>query len=172
MGKAEEELLVLAAQDGDPQAFRLLFQGHQKALLRYGFKVCADSQLAQDAVQEAWLKLAKNIRRLDDPGAFRSWMYQLVHWSCIDLLRVTRHVTNNQDITDELLATSDRVSDQIETLTVAINRLPATEKQMIHLFYLEELSVKEVAVVLKIAEGTVKSRLNRARRLLKERFDP
>lgn len=172
MHQTEEELLVLAAQDGSDRAFSFLFHRYQKALLRYGLKVSGDDQIAQDAVQEAWLKLAKNIRRLDDPRAFKAWIYQLVHWSCIDLLRATKHSKLHQDLTDDIVLTADRANDQYDSLSVSIKRLPGTEKQMIHLFYLEELSVKEVAQVLKISEGTVKSRLNRARRLLKERFDP
>jgi len=72
------------------------------------------------------------------------------------------------DVEPEL---SDDNSEQQESLNAAINRLPSLEKQMIHLFYLEEMSVRQVAQVLRISEGTVKSRLNRARRLLKERFD-
>ncbi|MEX0902803.1 MAG: sigma-70 family RNA polymerase sigma factor [Pseudohongiellaceae bacterium] len=170
MHQTEEELLVLAAQDGSDRAFSLLFHRYQKALLRYGFKVSGDGEIAQDAVQDAWLKLAKNIRRLDDPRAFKSWIYQLVHWSCIDLLRATKHSKLYQDLSDDIVVTSDRANEQDDLLSVAISRLPGPEKQMIHLVYLEELSVKEVAKVLKISEGTVKSRLNRARRLLKERF--
>ncbi len=90
MQQAEEELLVLEAQDGDNRAFQQLFQRYQNALLRYGYKVSGDRQIAQDAAQEAWFRLARNIRQLDDPKAFKSWMYQLVHWSCIDLLKKTR----------------------------------------------------------------------------------
>ncbi|MDH7943733.1 sigma-70 family RNA polymerase sigma factor [Pseudohongiella sp. SYSU M77423] len=171
MQQAEEELLVLEAQDGDNRAFQQLFQRYQNALLRYGYKVSGDRQIAQDAAQEAWFRLARNIRQLDDPKAFKSWMYQLVHWSCIDLLKKTRDSDQQLDVSDVEPEFSDDNSEQQESLNAAINRLPSLEKQMIHLFYLEEMSVRQVAQVLRISEGTVKSRLNRARRLLKERFD-
>ncbi|HBN14157.1 MAG: hypothetical protein CMQ46_02680 [Gammaproteobacteria bacterium] len=171
MQQAEEELLVLAAQDGDNRAFQRLFQRYQSALLRYGYKVSGDPQIAQDGTQEAWFRLARNIRQLDDPKAFKSWMYQLVHWSCIDLLKKTSGSELQLDQSDVVPEVSDNKSEQQESLNAAINRLPALEKQMIHLFYLEEMSVRQVAQVLRISEGTVKSRLNRARRLLKERFD-
>lgn len=171
MQQAEEELLVLEAQDGDNRAFQQLYQRYQNALLRYGYKVSGDRQIAQDAAQEAWFRLARNIRQLDDPKAFKSWMYQLVHWSCIDLLKKTRGSDQQLDVSDVEPEFSDDNSEQQESLNAAINRLPSLEKQMIHLFYLEEMSVRQVAQVLRISEGTVKSRLNRARRLLKERFD-
>jgi len=128
MLQAEEDLLVLAAQDGDHSAFEYLHKKYHKPLLRYAFKVCQNQEIAQDAVQNSWLKLAKNIRKLKDPRVFRELRY-------------------------------------------AINRLPSIEKQMIHLFYLEELKISEISMILGIPVGTVKSRLNRARKQLKQKFE-
>jgi len=172
MNQAEQDLLVLTAQSGNQQAFGLLFKCYHKSLIGFALKMSRDRELAMDAVQEAWIKAAKNIRKLDDPRAFRSWIYRLVRWTLTDLLRrktrQNQHLQSYDETTDiDLTATSDN-SD--ETLTMAIKRLPNIENQMIHLFYLDEMTVKEISLVLELPAGTIKSRLNRARKLLKQKY--
>lgn len=173
MHQAEEDLLVLAAQKGNKKALNLLCDKYHNALLRYAFKVCNDKEIAQDAVQESWIKFAKNIRKLNDPRALKSWLFRLVRWSTIDLMRdANRHQGNEQnsvELADE--ETRENNGDKSDELMLAINRLPAIEKQMIHLFYLDELKISEISAVLDIPSGTIKSRLNRARTLLKQKFD-
>lgn len=108
----------------------------------------------------------------------RSWLYQLVRWRSLDIIRKQ----NKTNITDEQYdeqqhqtADSEGVEEKGNTgvgegLRAAIDRLPSIEKQMIHLFYIDELKIIEISKVLNIPSGTVKSRLNRARNLLKEKF--
>lgn len=173
MNQAEEDLLVLAAQNGNQQAFGLIYQHYQKLLLRFAFKICNDKELAKDAVQEAWIKSASSLRRLDDPRVFKSWLYRMVRWKTTDLIRQkSQQQARVEEYQDERY--EQQLSDAVDTseeLTAAINRLPALEKQMIHLFYLDELKISEIAVVLDIPVGTVKSRLNRARQMLRHKFE-
>lgn len=173
MNQAEEDLLVLAAQNGNQQAFALIYQHYQKLLLRFAFKICNDKELAQDAVQEAWIKSASSLRRLDDPRVFKSWLYRMVRWKTTDLVRQkSQQQARVEEYQDERY--EQQLSDVVDTseeLTAAINRLPTLEKQMIHLFYLDELKISEIAVVLDIPVGTVKSRLNRARQMLRHKFE-
>ena len=173
MHQAEEDLLVLAAQSGNQKAFNLIYKNYHKALLRFAYKISGDQEIAQDAVQEAWIKTSSGIRKINDPRAFRGWLYRLVRWRTTDLLRQTSRHKNDTEVFDddkhgESLEASVNQSDE---LNAAINRLPPLEKQMVHLFYLDELKVGEIAMVLDIPGGTVKSRLNRARKLLKQKFD-
>ena len=173
MHQAEEDLLVLAAQNGNQKAFNLICQRYHKLLLRYAYRVCADKDIAQDATQEAWIKLSKNIRKLNDPRTLKSWLYSLVRWCSIDLMREAGRHTNNAEVFDEneCVENNRESSVEHEDLRLAINRLPSLEKQMIHLFYLDELKVQEISAVLDIPPGTVKSRLNRARKMLINKFD-
>ncbi len=78
MHQAEEDLLVFAAQDGNRKALNILCRRYQAPLLRYAYSVSKDADLAHDAVQDAWVKLSKNIRKPEDPRALRTWLYQLV----------------------------------------------------------------------------------------------
>ena len=165
--------MVLAAQTGNQQAFNLICRHYYKSLLCYAFKVCNDKEIARDAVQDAWLKLSRNIQKLEDPRAFRSWLYRLVRWCAIDLMRESNRYKSNEETlnNEQYFDAGEENNDESESINLAINRLPSIEKQMIHLFYLEELKISEIALVLDIPTGTVKSRLKRARELLRQKFN-
>lgn len=173
MHQAEEDLLVLAAQAGNRKAFSLIVKRYHQSLLRFAFKISGDEQIAQDAVQEAWIKTTFGIRRLKDPRILKSWLYRLVRWRTTDLLRKAARLnqrTEEYDDAQHWEAVENSI-DETEELNAAINRLPLLEKQMVHLFYLDGLKVAEIASVLEVPSGTVKSRLNRARKLLKQKFE-
>lgn len=173
MHQAKEDLLVLAAQNGNQKAFNLICQRYHKLLLRYAFRICNDKETAKEATQDSWIKISKNIRKLNDPRALRSWLYRTVRWRTVDLMRDAKRYRSHESQFDEEVhgETKDEDNCGSEELALAINRLPSVEKQMIHLFYLDELRISEISAVLNIPGGTVKSRLHKARKLLKEKFD-
>lgn len=174
MEQIKEELLVLAAQQGNFKAFNLLYKRYQAPLLRFAYKLCGDQQIAQDAVQEAWLKCSKTLKRLQDPRAFKSWIYRAVRWRTIDQVRKYKLKEISLDTqTAELSESSSEPGlefEQKEELSHLLKQLPEVEQQAIHLFYLEELKLSEIAIVLEVAVGTVKSRLNRARTNLRNQL--
>ncbi len=174
LNNAKEDLLVIAAQGGDMRAFEALFVAYNPALKRFAYRLCGDEQLAIDAVQDAWITLSKTLRRLKDPRGFRIWAYKTVRWRVTDAARSLPPGSQPLDTlpeattalaTEELIATSD----QLSTL---MNELPDGERQILALFYLEEMKMTEIAAVLEIPTGTVKSRLNRARGRLREKMEP
>lgn len=172
MNQAEQDLLVLTAQNGNQKAFGLLFKYYHKPLVGFAIKLSNDSELSNDAVQDAWIKIAKNIRQLKDPRVFKSWIYRLVRWKLTDLLRKRSRESNQLEELNEETAVNlgEGKTDENETLSTALCRLPDIEKQIIHLFYLDEMKIAEISVVLEIPAGTVKSRLNRARQMLKQKY--
>ncbi|WP_262695912.1 RNA polymerase sigma factor [Kordiimonas aquimaris] len=173
MKRAEEDLLVIAAQKGNRQAFEALYRFHRIPLARFAYRICADDQLAFDAVQDAWITLSASLRKLNDPRSFRSWTYKTVRWRVYDLLRKQSKenkaviaVSDEQceyDSYNEVAATSDQLSTQLA-------RLSPQDRQIITLFYLEELKTVEIASILEIPIGTVKSRLSRARSQLRQQM--
>lgn len=173
MQQAEEDLLVIAAQQGNERAFDRLFKRYHKPLLRFAYKLAADRDIANDAVQDTWIKSTSSIRRLKDPRAYKSWLYRSVKWRVVDIQR-QRIKRNEQQYPSEIENLEVKQNITIEDkdeLSVAINQLPPVEKQIIHLFYLDEMTLIEISIVLEIAVGTVKSRLNRARKMLKQKFE-
>ena len=173
MTQAEEDLLVLNAQNGSHKAFSILFRLYHKPLIGFAIKLSNKNELVYDAVQEAWIKAARNIHQLKDPRAFKSWIYRLVRWKLLDSLKKQARESKIQEVLDEesMTNTLEISSAKDEELSAAINRLPNTEKQIIHLFYLDEMKITEISIILEIPVGTVKSRLNRARQLLKEKYE-
>jgi len=165
MNQAEHDMLVLAAQDGGREAFQTLVSTHHRSLLRFAFSLCANRAVAQDAVQDAWMTVARRLRRLEDPRAFRSWIFRAVRWRTLDLVRRTDAAAEPLDDVDE---PSDGGRDGLARernldLAAAVDALEPIEREALQLFYVAGLTVAEIAGVLEIAPGTVKSRLHRAR---------
>ncbi len=164
MKTSREEILVISAQAGNEAAFAELYQMMFQPLVKFAYKLCGHHDWAQDAVQDVWLDTAKKLRRLEDPKAFRSWMFRAVRWRCIDLARKANK-TEKLDNQNELA--TEATEPQDKGLLKLINQLSEVERQAVYLFYLEGFSLAEIAIVLEVPKGTVKSRLNRARRNLK-----
>jgi len=169
MNQAEHDMLVIDAQDGSRAAMDALVRHHYRDLLRFAYSLCRDTALAQDAVQDAWIKVARRLRTLDDPRAFRGWVYHAVRWRVGDLVRRAHRRDRPLEGAE---AARDRSADRDSRidLAAAIAELPSTEREALQLFYVSGLTIPEIAVVLDIPPGTVKSRLHRARGLLKQRL--
>lgn len=173
MNQAEHDLLVIDAQDGSRTALDRLVRHHHRNLLRFAYSLCRDTALAQDAVQDAWVKVAGRLRRLDDPRAFRGWIYHAVRWRVFDLLKRSHRHDRSLDSADAQVETpvEDQDRDRRIDLGAAISELPGADRETLQLFYVSGLSVSEIVVVLNIPEGTVKSRLHRARNQLRQHFE-
>ncbi|MBS3743359.1 MAG: RNA polymerase sigma factor [Wenzhouxiangellaceae bacterium] len=170
MNQAEHDMLVIDAQDGSRRALDVLVRHHHENLLRFAYSLCGDAGLAQDAVQDGWIKVAGRLRALNDPRAFRGWIYHAVRWRVADLLRRADRRDRPLDGAEPAPPDAEDRDRRID-LAAAIAGLPATERQALQLFYVSGLAIAEIGVVLEIPPGTVKSRLHRARNLLKQCFE-
>lgn len=167
MLQSQLELLVISAQRGNQAAFTELINHFHGPLTHYAIRLCGDTELAKDAVQETWITTTKKIRKLNDPKAFQCWLYKTLRWRITDLVR-------KQPITE-------KISTEVETPYINVNnksdllkmivQLPLYEQEVVHLFYLEQMKIAEIAIIQNIPAGTVKSRLNRARKQLKNLFE-
>lgn len=171
MRNAEHDLLVLDAQAGRGEALDALISLHHADVVRYACSLCDDPAMARDAVQEAWLSVIRRLRRLDDPRAFRSWLYHAVRWRTVDALRQrTQRAETTIDDVDEgrLPLSNDADRERRMTLDKALLALPMIERETLQLFYLRGLAAREIAHIHDVPYGTVKSRLHRARRQLQQ----
>ena len=171
MEQSVSDYLVIEAQGGNVRAFELLYKHYNRLLQRFAFRLSGDEQLAHDAVQEAWLTIAKSLGKLKDPRGFRVWVYKTVRWRVTDQFRrkgdfaealEDSHMSIDYDA-DKITVTPDQLENHI-------NRLSPDDHHTFTLFYLNELSLLEIAEVLDIPAGTVKSRLNRARKTLRKQI--
>ncbi len=165
MHQAQLDLLVMAMQRGDQRAFDLLYRHFNRDLRRFAAYLLHNPVIAEDLVQNVWLQVSRRISRLQDPAVFTSWLYRAVRWQVLDYqkqaaMRYTEPLTELH----EPLATAP--AQHNHELARAINLLPPDERLVVQLYYLHELQQQQIALILDIPPGTVKSRLHRARSLL------
>jgi len=169
-----DALLAVRCQLGERDAFDALIRRWAQPLRRHVARVAGDAHSADELVQDIWLRVLQGIGRLQDPGKFRPWLFGIAHRRLMDELRgrYAAHATESDESLQQVpAATADPDRDLLaRELDRGLARLPATERDVLSLFYLEELPLAEIAQVLAVPVGTVKSRLFRARQLLREQL--
>jgi len=172
------ECLVLAAQGGSEAAFTDLYGLWRGDLRRLALVRLERQEAADDVLTEVWLAIARGLHRLDDPACFPRWAFRIVDRRSADWIRqrslARRRETATVNAADELApapAIAVEPPDQIIRLRLAISRLTRDQRELLHLYYDLERSVGEIAEVLAIPTGTVKSRLFSVRENLKQQLE-
>jgi RNA polymerase sigma-70 factor (ECF subfamily) len=170
-GKALDDYLVVATAAGDRHAAELLVRRWQRKLVGHAYRLTGDVEASRDVAQYAWSEIMRGINRLRDERAFPAWAFRIVSRGCAQHVR---QLVRQREVTEVTLAEDPQASSEdpgfsieIQRLRAAIRTLPREQAAAIALYYLEELSVAEVAVALDVPSGTVKTRLMHARRKLR-----
>ena len=161
------ELLVIRCQQGQKEAFELLVKLWQKPLLLFALRYLDRDVDPQDAAQETWVAVIKGLNKLQNPSLFVSWLFRTLTNKCIDRIRkkqAEERLLRNANIKLE----SSEVSNESELLSQAIQRLSDEHKILIILRFGQGWQIGQIAAMLNMAEGTVKSRLHRALARLRE----
>ena len=152
-----ERFHVLLAQTGDRDAFDALLKSIQEPLFRYLLRITQNSAIAEDTLQDVFLLIFRKLRWLNDPSLFRPWAYRIATREALRRLKVREDplegiepVANVPDI--DVLVTRAQLSELLA-------RVSPASRAVLTLHYLEEMSLPEVAAVLGLPVGTVKSRL-------------
>ena len=170
------EWLVLNIQNGSIAALEQLLKIWQPKFLRYSTSQLNNKESANDVTQEALLTISKRIKQLKDPVAFPKWAYQILHRRGVDYIRKEMQIrrSENSKLDESLIHDSPRnTASPLDTkidIYKAISNLDEMTYRLVHLHYLEGLTIKEVATVVAIPEGTVKSRLHSARSQLRQHW--
>ncbi len=174
----QDELLVIQCRDGDDEALRALIARWQPRLGRFAWRLTGEREAASDVVQDSWLAIVRGIRRLDDPARFRAWAYRIVSNKCADWIRrrvaqrsATEGVSTEAASSVTESADAGESSDDIARLREALRTLPNEQRAILSLHYLDGMGLAEIAEVIGVPIGTVKSRLYHARNRLKETLD-
>ncbi len=166
------ELLVLKAQGGDERAFSDLYELWAPDVLRLARFSLKESASAKEVSQDAWIAIAKGISRLDDPARFPAWAFRILNRRIVDWVRRCQRERMRRDAIEAeeeiVVGNQSFQNERAASLAEAIERLDTDSRKLIHLFYETGLPVLEIAVVLDIPEGTVKSRLYKTREKLKQ----
>ncbi len=172
-----DELLILRCQANDKEAVGLLWKRWNPRILKWSFDFLHDQDLAYEVAQDSWLSIFQSIPKLKDPSLFKFWVYRIVQRRSADQIR---KLQKERKINDELCRDVEPVKqkeleltqspDEAALMLEAIKALPEQHQQILKLHYLENHSVKVIALLTELPEGTVKSRLFYARKYLKEQL--
>lgn len=167
------EWLVTRCQRGEREAFDELIRAWERRLFIYVRKLVSDEEAAWQILQDVWLRVVRGIARLRDPQRFRPWLYQLTRRAVMDHLRVD--YSRESFLEDDAVPTVEDPSigrfDDAERVHRAMDDLPPASREVLTLFFLNDLSIGETAEVLGIPPGTVKSRLHKAKGALRRALD-
>lgn len=172
-----ENWWVLRAQSGDREAFDSLLKNVQRPLYSYILSLVREPSLAEDILQEVFLRIYRKLRWLREPWAFRSWVYRIATREAFRHLKRERAMA--EQLTDEdalrtIAAEPPALTDFGPELTgqlpQMIEKLSPASRAVIVLYYLHEMSLDETAAILDIPTGTVKSRLSYGLERLRREF--
>lgn len=155
----------------DEQAFQESIQIHSDYLLRIAYLYVKDWQVAEDIVQDTFLSYYVKFEQFEERASLKTYLVRIVINKCKDYLKSWAY--RKQQLTNRFFQTKtdpQKALQQAERLDIAeaILKLPIPLREVIIHYYYEELSVLEVAALLGISDNTVKTRMRRARLLLKE----
>jgi RNA polymerase sigma-70 factor (ECF subfamily) len=160
-----DEDLVVRAQRGDQQAFARLIVASHPRLFRLAQGILGNPYLAEDATQQAYLEIWRDLRRLRDPQRFDGWAYRILVRSCYREARRTPPWLPDEAIPAECeprdLGSLDAVLDR-DQLERGFQQLSVDQRAVIVLHYLMDMTLERVAETLDVPLGTVNSRLSRA----------
>ena len=176
--------------DGDSQSFRLLVQDYQKLVAHVVFRMISNQADREEIAQEVFLKVYQNLSKFEFNSKLSTWIAKIAYNLSLNFLQ-KKKVTLLDDVKNQntdsgngklnsaietvydesdLPDTFTMVNQRNEILNEAIKKLPIQQKTIVTLYHLDEMSYKEIAEIMDLPEGTVKSYLFRARKSLKEQL--
>lgn len=170
----EEKDLICRAARGDAEAFRQLVEAYQTPAYRLAARMCGPDS-AEDVTQEAFLAAWRALPEFRGDCRFSTWLYRLVSNAAIDCLRREKKHRDTGDVDGLELPDGGpspqeqaERSDTRDAVRRALDRLSPEHRQVLLLRFMQELDYGEIARALDVSEGTVKSRINRAKSKLRE----
>lgn len=166
-----QELLVLRCKRGEREAFDELVGQWERRLLYFVRRLVATEEDAWDVMQETWLRVWKGIRSLKSPDRLATWLYQvarcaaLTHWR--GHYRAHARLEESSNVEEVAAPEDTEILDDADEVHRALCCISLPHREVLTLFFLEDLSQEQMAEVLDIPLGTIKSRLSYAKRALR-----
>jgi RNA polymerase sigma factor (sigma-70 family) len=166
-----DELLAIRCQLGEREAFDALIGRWHEPVWRYLRRLAESDDAAADLAQDTWLKVLRGITSLRDPASLRPWLFGIARRVAMDRLRrkYVRKVDEDAVLDDIAAPEPDAdLESDLTAMETSLNALPLRERETLALFYLRELTIDQIAELLAVPAGPIKSRLVRARNLLRQ----
>lgn len=173
MEKTVGKLLLKRAQSGDSSAFGELYALYAKELYRYARAILRDAHTAEDAVQEAFIKVYKNLNNIQNPDACKAYFFKTLSNTAKTMLRQNALQVVGEETTDTLPAPNDtaQTAEKRTDLDAALAKLSDEERQIVLLSAVAGLSSKEIADAVDLTAGSVRSKLSRSLQKLRTYLD-
>jgi RNA polymerase sigma-70 factor (ECF subfamily) len=169
--RAQYEWLALRCQSAEPGAFEDLIAVMERPLLYYAMSLTGNQDSALDVLQDVWFKVFRGIRKLNDPGSLRPWLYSITHGIAVDRIRhnYSREKAEKTQLEDfEEAEEPSFAEEDAEAVHQALSQLDVKHREVLVLHFLEELPLAEIAEVVGCSLGTVKSRIHYAKHTMKQ----
>ncbi len=171
--------VAVLVQGGDKEKFGILMERYEKKLLRYGKKFLSERDNIEDVVQEVFIKTYQSIQSFDTTQPFSPWVYRIAHNTFLNYIKKRQRGPLYMFDFDTLVAhpiyeepeRRHDEKDMKEMVEKGLEKLTPAYKEILILYYLEELSYKEIAEILRIPIGTVGIRIKRAKESLRKVYD-
>ncbi|MBR5236548.1 MAG: sigma-70 family RNA polymerase sigma factor [Clostridia bacterium] len=184
-----EQEQIKRCQEGNIEAYEELIGAYENKIVNYCYMMLRNHADAEDAAQEVFVKVFRFMKNFTGQSSFSTWLYKIASNVCLDFLRkkkrqsvdaVSIHQTSadGEEYVMPILDTAKgpyeqaQLSEAQRFLAKALNELSAEQRQVIVLRDVEGLSYEEIAEIVGVAVGTVKSRINRARQSLQKILAP
>ena len=165
-----EKLLIKNLKKGKEEAYRQLIEKYGNKLLRTCYLILKDKEEAEDVVQETFIKVFNKIDTFKEQSGFYTWIYAIAINLTRDRMRMKQDFLELKDewIGNDNVESLVEINIDRELLRKEIFSLNSLYREVLVLFYFDELSIKEISSLLNEKEGTIKSKLSRGRNILKE----
>lgn len=180
----ETGILLKLAKEGDTSAFEKLISQHQKSVYNMAFRMLGNREDAYDAAQEVFIRVYKALPGFREQSMLSTWVYRITKNVCLDMIRKNKKqntvsIDRETDYGDGPLRmqledpglTPDETAERnelVKKVREGIAKLPEKHRMIIIMRDMQNLSYDEIAKILRCPEGTVKSRINRARNALRD----
>ncbi len=170
----EENELIALSKEGNHEAFEELIKLYEKQIYNIAYRIAMNSHDAMDISQDSLIKIYNNIKYFEERSRFSTWIFRIVTNSAIDFVKKHRKIkfvpieenTQSFETVDEMF----EKNESIRKIYNALEKLDVNQRAIIVLKDIYGFSYDEISKILVINQGTVKSRLNRARKALKNKI--
>lgn len=171
--KLTDEQLVEKITNNNKELFGEIIERYEKKILRYIYYLTGEGQENQDIAQNIFIKAFINLKSFNKNLKFSSWIFRIAHNEAVNFLKKKKF---NLSLDEKIIKIEDekKIDDEIikrylqKEVKNCLKKLPVLYKEVVELFYFENLSYEEISDVLKIPPGTVAIRLFRAKNFLKK----
>ena len=183
MERENDVQLVHAVLSGDDSAFDILVEKYQKSVHALAWRKIDDFHYAEEITQDTFLRAYQNLSTLKNPSQFSGWLYVIANRICLNWLRKqkpAKHLQSLEDTPMEEVARSDyaryvweqreaeATEHRFEIVKKLLEKLPEGERTVMTLYYLGEMTTKEIGAFLGVSVETIRTRLHRARKRLQD----